>query len=104
MRDRRLSPQTLAVLFALGEEPTGWRHGYELCRSLGLKAGTVYPILIRLAERGQVETAWEEDAPVGRPPRHLYRLSSLGRELVARLRDDVAVLATTHPHVAGVGT
>jgi DNA-binding PadR family transcriptional regulator len=103
MRDRRPSPQTLAVLFALGEEPSGWRHGYELCRSLGLKAGTVYPILIRLAERGQVETAWEEDAPGGRPPRHLYRLSSLGRELVARLRDD-AVLTTAHPPVAGVGT
>jgi hypothetical protein len=38
-----------------------------LFRSLGLKAGTVYPILIRLAERGQVDTEWEQDVtPVDR--------------------------------------
>jgi DNA-binding PadR family transcriptional regulator len=74
------------VLFALAEDPSRWRHGYDLCRSLGLRAGTVYPILIRLAERRQVDTEWERDAPPGRPPRHLYRLSAEGAELVAELR------------------
>jgi DNA-binding PadR family transcriptional regulator len=85
-RARRLSPQTIAVLFALAEEPSRWRHGYDLCRSLELRAGTVYPILIRLAERRQVDTEWERAAPSGRPPRHLYRLSAEGAELVAELR------------------
>jgi hypothetical protein len=47
-------------------------------RRLGLKPGTVYPILIRLAERGMVEAGWEQDPPRGRPPRHLYRLSPTG--------------------------
>ena len=77
---RRPSPQTVAVLEALAGRTADWSHGYDLCRSLGLKAGTVYPILIRLAERGLVETAWEQDVPKGRPPRHLYRLSSAGAE------------------------
>jgi len=80
-RVRRLSPQTAAVLSALADAGDGWSHGYDLCRALGLKAGTVYPILIRLTERGQVETSWETDPPRGRPARHLYRLSAAGAEL-----------------------
>ncbi|GAA2577565.1 PadR family transcriptional regulator [Dactylosporangium fulvum] len=80
-RVRRLSPQTAAVLAALAERGAGWSHGYDLCRALGLKAGTVYPILIRLTERGQVETSWETDPPRGRPARHLYRLTTVGAEL-----------------------
>jgi len=85
-RVRRPSPQTVAVLLALAEEPERLSYGYDLCRSLGLKAGTVYPILIRLAERGHVDTAWEERVPSGRPARHLYRLSFQGAELAAELR------------------
>lgn len=85
-RRRRPSPQTVAVLDALAAKATDWSHGYDLCRALGLKAGTVYPILIRLAERGFVETAWEQDVPRGRPPRHLYRLSAAGAEYVRGLQ------------------
>jgi DNA-binding PadR family transcriptional regulator len=84
-RVRRPSPQTVAVLCAIAEDPERWCHGYELCRTLGLRAGTVYPILIRLAGRGYVETSWEREVPSGRPPRHLYRLSAAGAEYVARL-------------------
>ena len=51
-RTRRPSPQTTAVVQALAEEPATWRYGYELCQRLGLKAGSVYPILMRLADRG----------------------------------------------------
>ena len=77
---RHPSRQTAAVLTALAETGAGWSHGYHLCRTLGLKAGTVYPILIRLSERGQVETYWETDPPRGRPARHLYRLTLAGAE------------------------
>ncbi|GIF75408.1 PadR family transcriptional regulator [Asanoa siamensis] len=84
-RVRRPSPQTAAVLTALAEAGAEWSHGYDLCRALGLKAGTVYPILIRLTERGQVETTWETDPPRGRPARHLYRLSTAGAELARAL-------------------
>jgi DNA-binding PadR family transcriptional regulator len=84
-RTRRPSAQTAAVLLALAERPTKWRYGYELCQQTGLKAGSMYPILMRLADRGLLETNWESDVPPGRPPRHLYRLTSSGRTLAAEL-------------------
>lgn len=84
-RPRKLSPQTIAVVSALADNGERWSYGYDLCRTLGLKAGTVYPILMRLAERGLLETAWERDRPTGRPPRHLYRLSAQGAEQAADL-------------------
>jgi DNA-binding PadR family transcriptional regulator len=90
-RTRRPSPQTVAVLDALAVDPSSWAYGYDICRSIGLKAGTVYPILIRLAERGQVEATWETDPPPGRPPRHLYRISAAG---VRALRDLETTQAT----------
>jgi DNA-binding PadR family transcriptional regulator len=71
---RRPSPQTEAVIAALAQDPAAWRHGYDLLKELGLKAGTLYPILMRLCDRGVLEATWEDDAPPGRPPRHLYRL------------------------------
>jgi DNA-binding PadR family transcriptional regulator len=89
-RRRGPSFQMVAVLFALDERADEDRHGYELCRALDLKAGTVYPLLIRLADRGLVDTEWEQDPPQGRPARHLYRLSATGRELVAELRRGAA--------------
>lgn len=77
-RRTALSPQTVSVLLALRSEPSAWRHGYDLAKETGLKSGTLYPILIRLAERGLVEAAWEEEQPVGRPRRHRYRLTADG--------------------------
>jgi PadR family transcriptional regulator, regulatory protein PadR len=82
-RTRRPSAQTIAVLIALAEDPASWRYGYELCQQVGLKAGSMYPILMRLADRGLLEAAWETDLPPGRPPRHLYRLSGPGLDLAA---------------------
>jgi PadR family transcriptional regulator, regulatory protein PadR len=84
---RQPSPQTVAVLFALSDAPDVWRYGYALCQELNLKAGTLYPILMRLADRGLLETAWEADAPPGRPPRHMYRLTGQGRKAVAELAE-----------------
>ena len=84
-RSRRPSAQTTAVILALAQTTSTWRYGYELCQQLGLKAGSVYPILMRLADRGMLETSWETDAPAGRPPRHLYRLTGPGRALAAEL-------------------
>jgi DNA-binding PadR family transcriptional regulator len=72
------SVQTLAVLAALAEEPSQWQHGYALAGQTGLKSGTLYPILIRLAERGLVEACWQDEPAPGRPRRHLYRLTADG--------------------------
>src|SRR5215475_4819597 len=84
-RSRQPSEQTAAVLIALAEEPGAWRYGYDLSQQTGLKAGSMYPILMRLADRGLLETTWERDVPAGRPPRHLYRLTGQGLELAADL-------------------
>ena len=89
-RSRRPSAQTTAVILALAETPAGWRYGYELCQQLGLKAGSMYPILMRLADRGLLDTTWETDPPSGRPPRHLYRLNGPGRSLAAELAAGLA--------------
>ena len=72
------SPRTMSVLAALCEQPSGWQHGYALARQTGLKSGTLYPILIRLADRGLVEACWQEEPVPGRPRRHLYRLTADG--------------------------
>ena len=77
-RRKAFSAQTVAVLAALVAEPASWRHGYELARETGLKSGTLYPILVRLADRGLMEARWQEEQPVGRPRRHLYRLTPDG--------------------------
>jgi PadR family transcriptional regulator, regulatory protein PadR len=74
----RFSAQTLSVLAALEADPTAWLHGYLLAKQTGLASGTLYPILIRLAERRLIEARWEDEQPAGRPRRHLYRLTAGG--------------------------
>ena len=82
---RRLSPQSTAVLRALADAPARWRYGYELGQQVGLRAGSLYPILMRLSDRGLLEESWENEAPAGRPPRHLYRVTAIGQQAVAEL-------------------
>src|SRR4029453_7731706 len=84
-RSRRPSVQTTAVVLALAEEPTTWRYGYQLCRQLDIKPGSLSPSLMRLADRGLLEPPWDTDVPAGRPPRHLYRLTGSGRALATEL-------------------
>ena len=72
------SAQTLLVLAVLCDEPSEWRHGYALAKQTSLKSGTLYPILIRLADRGLVEACWQDEPQPGRPRRHLYRVTSDG--------------------------
>jgi len=84
------SPQTRAVLAALHGHPAEWRYGYDLSRETGLPSGTLYPILARLADRGFMETRWEDDPPEGRPRRHLYRLTAAGAARAVELRNEAA--------------
>jgi DNA-binding PadR family transcriptional regulator len=121
-RRTALSAQTLAVLAALAAHPSDWRHGYDLARETGLKSGTLYPILVRLADREIVQACWEEGEPAGRPRRHLYRLTSdglataaaasataAGRASAARLRPAARRRSAPRPgqvpgRLAGEGT
>jgi PadR family transcriptional regulator PadR len=96
-RRRAHSAQTLTLLRALAAEPRQWRYGYDLGVELGLKSGSLYPILIRLSERGLLESTWET-VETGRPPRHLYRLTRDGlneAHAAARVRSSATIRRTT---------
>ena len=72
------SKQTDRLLAVMLKEPLAWQHGYALMKQTGLQSGTLYPILLRLSDQGLLEAQWREaDAP-GKPPRHVYRLTSAG--------------------------
>jgi DNA-binding PadR family transcriptional regulator len=86
-RTKNSSRQTESVLQALIASGDAWRHGYDMSRETGLKSGTLYPILMRLERQGWLEAVWEDEPTPGRPRRHLYRLTALGRtEAAAALR------------------
>ena len=95
-RNRAPSAQMVSVLRALAADPSRWRYGYDLGTEVHLKSGSLYPILVRLADRGLLEASWEP-GPAGRPPRHLYRLSPAGREYVAALGAARASRPVPHP-------
>ena len=96
-RNRPPSPQTVSVLLALAADPARWRYGYDLVTEVNLKSGSLYPILVRLADRGLLETSWEPGVD-SRPPRHLYRLTGAGREFVAALTAERCDRSAAHPH------
>ena len=79
-----MSPQTVRVLNEFAERPSAWHYGYELSRATGLKSGTLYPILMRLAKYGLLETKWITTEN-GVPPRHTYRLTPKGVEVLREL-------------------
>jgi DNA-binding PadR family transcriptional regulator len=88
----RWPPQLVLLLAEFTGRPQDWKYGYEISRNTGIKSGTLYPILMRLADRGLLETSWEPAEP-GKPPRHLYKLTGDGvrfaREQVSSTRNAV---------------
>ena len=88
-RERRLSDQSISVLGALADKSGEWLYGLEIAAATELKSGSLYPILIRLDERGLLESKWLEPEKTGRPPRitakvveilgHAYRITPNGR-------------------------
>lgn len=69
------------LLAALYEQAPLRIHGYDLMKLTGLLSGTLYPLLIRMADRGLVDAQWMEPAYPGRPARHVYRLTAEGLAL-----------------------
>ncbi|HEY6815484.1 MAG TPA: PadR family transcriptional regulator [Croceibacterium sp.] len=77
-RTRRPSKQMLILLEALSAKSQQWRHGYDLMKETGLSSGTLYPLLMRMADKGLIEAEWREPERPGRPARHAYRLTVAG--------------------------
>jgi DNA-binding PadR family transcriptional regulator len=76
---RRPSSQALAVCSVFLETPGEWLHGYDISKRLEIASGTLYPILMRLRDQGHLEAKWAESPTQGRPPRHIYRLTTTGK-------------------------
>jgi PadR family transcriptional regulator, regulatory protein PadR len=90
-RNRRPSKQMLMLLEAFSTRAQQWRHGYDLMKETGLSSGTLYPLLMRMADKGLIEAEWREPAQPGRPARHAYRLTAAGMALAR---------STAHPGTA----
>jgi hypothetical protein len=62
-------------------------YGFTVMRTSGVISGTAYPILNRMVDAGWLTDRWENISPkdVGRPRRHLYRLSAAGRRELERM-------------------
>jgi PadR family transcriptional regulator len=75
----------MAVMAALVRQGDDWSYGYDLARETELKSGSLYPILARLSDQGWLEARWEREVGLGRPPRHLYRLTTAGRAALQEL-------------------
>lgn len=81
------------VLASLAERRGEWRHGYDLLKATGLSSGTLYPLLMRMTDTGLVEAEWRAAVQVGRPPRHVYRLTASGFALALELAGEDRPLA-----------
>ena len=85
----------LAVLGLLDREPM---YGSQLVEELAARpelaitAGTVYPLVARLAKGGLVTSTWQE-SPVG-PPRKYYKLTAAGARALAAMADTFTAVAT----------
>jgi PadR family transcriptional regulator PadR len=98
----RRSPQTSLVLAEFLQCREEWRYGYDISRNTGLKSGTLYPILMRLAEHRLLETSWETTAE-GRPPRHMYKLTQDGVRYARAQAATEPVAAMGEPAFGGLG-
>jgi DNA-binding PadR family transcriptional regulator len=80
MAEPKATMALLRILVVLLEDPTSKRYGLELCKRVGLRSGSVYPLLMRLEQQGWLTSDWEQADPhrEKRPRRRFYQLTSLG--------------------------
>jgi len=86
----RLELRRGVVVLAVLSQMDVARYGYSLIQQLAeqgldIEEGTLYPLLRRLEKQGLLESEWE----VGESrPRKYYRISAVGREVLATLSAD----------------
>jgi PadR family transcriptional regulator, regulatory protein PadR len=97
----RMSRQTIRILAEFLRSPQDWKYGYDISRNTGLKSGTLYPILMRLAENALLETRWEDPEP-GKPPRHMYRLTAHGLRYLGQQTVSTSKRLHARPAFGGV--
>jgi DNA-binding PadR family transcriptional regulator len=95
----QMTTQTLKVLSAMLSNLDREWYGLELCRNLGLKPGTIYPMFDRLLKVEWIERRWEDIDPTveGRPRRRLYRLTAVGAPAARQVLDEHLVALQPQP-------
>jgi PadR family transcriptional regulator, regulatory protein PadR len=104
-REWKKGSAELLLLSLLEHEP---RHGYELnqlieSRSRGVlryHVASLYPLLYRLERRGWIDGRWVEK--VGQRRRRYYRLTALGKKVLAAQRRSWTAFAQAISRIAGV--
>jgi DNA-binding PadR family transcriptional regulator len=87
----------ILILEQLTDRP---RHGYEIRKNaervlgFSLNSNTLYPALKRFEEMGAVQR--EVEPQEGRPDRHVYRLTEVGREVLQDLLCEFPPEAAKH--------
>lgn len=82
-----LTEVTLLILLSLSSQP---KHGYAIMKEVEtlsqgrvrLSTGTLYGAIKRLLEMGWIERVEKEEGQQGGRVRKLYRLTSLGRQIL----------------------
>ena len=77
----RMTMHTQRVLARFLDEPPNTElYGLEIAKDIGLKGGTLYPLLMRLEDAGYLTSGWESIDPhvEGRRRRRYYTLTAAG--------------------------
>ena len=96
----------LKVLRAFLDDSAGEHYGLELIERSGVKGGALYPLLVKLEERGWVSSRWEDidESVEGRRKRRYYRLTADGAAAAVEvLRDTSRALAPPRRLLGGLG-
>lgn len=88
-RELKKGSAELLILSLLEDQP---RHGYDIGQRIELRSrgtlrfniASLYPLLYRLEKRGWIRGRWVEKA--GQRRRRYYRLTPLGRKVLAKQR------------------
>jgi PadR family transcriptional regulator PadR len=102
MLELRRGVIVLAVLSQLNEE----QYGYSLLKLLAdqgleLDQGTLYPLLRRLESQGLLQSVWKlEEAR----PRRYYVISTAGREMLPRLKEEWSKIVSMLAKMLGTET
>lgn len=100
----------ILILALLDEKEVSGRHGYEIGRLIEARTGgtlrftlaSLYATLYRLEDRGWIRGRWVEKAGTRR--RRYYRITEMGRRMLATQREEWARFFVALGEAAGVRT
>lgn len=85
--------KVLGVLLTRAWLPRG-THAFALARLSGVHIGSIYAVLARLEKNNWVSGEWEDNPEVGKPQRHLYRLTDDGIIAAQRLLEERGIISS----------